>query len=566
MSETTTPDLETRVEEYEGKLRQQYRRASDQELIERRTSDYRVKLLERLAEDDERELEDIRQEEHVNISTNMILSVSLMVLFTVWAIVSADQILTLSRAVKRFITQNLSWFFILVSTGSLAFLGYLAFSRFGDVVLGDPGEKPEFSDMSWYAMLFSAGMGVGLLFWGGAEPVIHFLNPPAGDPSTVEAARQALRITYFHWGLHGWGIYTLCAVGVAYYGFRKRKKYLVSSAVMDVFGSPGVNRVLKVAADLCATLAIIFGMAASVGMGTLQLAAGLSHAFGITGAQSQTGYLLILTAVTVCFIMSATTGLKKGIQLLSNLNMGMCVLLMLFVFLLGPTLFILKLFVDSMGQYIAHLPALSFKVAPFTPAYEQWMADWTLTYFTWWIAWAPFVGIFIARISRGRTIKELILGSLGVPTLFTIAWFSVFGGTALNLEMNSANGIGKLVTGPNGDPALGLFALLSNFPLFNLVAGLALVLLFTFLVTSADSATFVVSMMTTEGDLDPKLGTKVMWGVLLAAVTAVLVWEGSIEPIQAAALTSAFPFSLVLILMAISVPIRLSQQVKKTRL
>ncbi|MCA9793557.1 MAG: BCCT family transporter [Candidatus Eremiobacteraeota bacterium] len=532
----------------------------------RKHNDFRDKVLERLVHDEDREIEDIRSEEHNRMSTNMFLSVGFTVLFTIWAVIQGESLLTIASQAKSFVTRNLSWFFILLATGSLIYLMYLAFSRFGDVVLGDPEDQPEFSDLSWYSMLFSAGMGVGLLFWGGAEPVIHFLHPPVGNPATVEAARQAMGITLFHWGLHGWGVYTLCAVAVAYYGFRKRKKYLVSSAVVDLFASPTLNKGLKLVADLTATLAIIFGVAASVGMGTYQLAAGFSHAYGWTAAKSGVGYAVILVLVTIAFIASATTGLKKGIQILSNVNMGMCIALMLFVFLCGPTLFILKLFVDSLGQYLSALPSLGFRVAPFTPAYEHWMADWTLTYFTWWIAWAPFVGIFIARISRGRTIKELILGSLAVPTLFTVAWFSVFGGTGLWYEMNTNEGIGHLVAGPNGDPAVGLFALLGHLPLSGVTSTLSLCLLFTFLVTSADSATFVIAMMTTEGDLEPRLGTKVMWGTLLATVTGILVSQGSIEPIQAAALSSAFPYSLVLILMALAVPIRLAHQVAKRRL
>ncbi len=532
----------------------------------RMKADFRDKMLERLSSDDQRELEDIRSEEQARMSTNMVLSLTMTVLFTVWAVVQAEGLLAIARAAKLFVTENLSWFFILLASGSIIYLLYLAFSRFGDVVLGDPEDKPEFSDISWYSMLFSAGMGVGLLFWGGAEPIIHFLNPPVGDPATVEAARQAMVITLYHWGFHGWGVYTLCAVAVAYYGFRKRKKYLVSSAVVDLFDSPTLNRGLKLVADLTATIAIIFGMAASVGMGTLQLAAGLEHAYGWSWAPTPWGYLGILSLVTVAFIASATTGLKKGIKILSNVNMAMCVGLLFFVFLSGPKLFQLKLFVDSLGQYLAALPSLGFKVAPFTPEYEAWMSDWTLTYFTWWIAWAPFVGIFIARISRGRTIKELVLGALGVPVLFTVAWFSVFGGSALWLEMNTPNGIGSVVAGANGDPAKGLFVLLSQFPAAQLTSTLSIILLFTFLVTSADSATFVVSMMTTEGDLEPKLGTKVMWGLLLAAVTGILVKSGNLDPIQAAALSSAFPFAVILVLMAFAVPIRLAHQVRKRRL
>ena len=428
-------------------------------------------------------------------------------------------------------------------------------------MLGDPQDRPEFSDVSWYSMLFSAGMGVGLLFWGGAEPLTHFLSPPTAEPGSVQAAQQAFVLTSFHWGLHGWGIYTLCAVGVAYFGFRKRKKYLLSSSVVDLFDNPRLNQALKIFSDLVATLAVIFGVAASLGLGTRQLAQGLEYVFGIP-ANNPTGYFAILGMVTALFIVSASTGLKKGIQILSNVNMALAVLLLLFVFLVGPKILVLKIFVETLGRYTSSLFQLSFKVAPFTPAYDAWMADWTLSYFTWWIAWAPFVGIFIARISKGRTIREMILGSLLVPTLFSVLWFSVFGGNALFLEQQNPGQMGPAIL---EDPTVGLFAMLRHYPGYYLVSGVSLVLLATFLVTSADSATFVIGMLTTEGDLDPRMGTKVFWGAMLAAVTGLLLRGGGLEPLQAAALTSALPFSLVMILMAFSVRLRLSIQVKGKR-
>ena len=553
--------IDAATEEYEKELKKKYRREEDLELIKKKKKDFKENLMDREMQDEERDIQDIRKEEHFNISTNMILTLLLLAVFMGWALLMSDSLKTTSQSVSTFITTNFNWFYILASSGFLFYLVYLAFSRFGHVVLGDPGEKPEFSNISWYSMLFSAGMGVGMLFWGAAEPVSHFLKPVIGEPKTAEAARQAMVYSAFHWGLHAWGIYTVCAVGVAYYGFRKRKKYLVSSSVMDIFANKTVNRWLKIFSDLVATLAIVFGVAASLGLGILQISTGLKHVYGIP-ADTILGRVLIISVMTILFIISATTGLKKGIKILSNLNMGVAILLLIFVFLVGPKLFILKIFVDTIGQYLGDLFKLSFKIAPFTPAYEKWMGDWTLTYFTWWIAWAPFVGIFIARISKGRTIKELILGSLIIPTLFCILWFSVFGGAGLHLEM-IGNGIGQLI---DKDVTVSLFAMLQQFPLYKLTSGVAIFLLFTFLITSADSATFVISMMTTEGDLDPGIGMKVLWGVIMSVLTVLLILGGGIKALQAAALTSAFPFCLVLILITISVHIRLSMQVKPPRI
>lgn len=430
-------------------------------------------------------------------------------------------------------------------------------------MLGDPDVAPEFSNVSWYSMLFSAGMGVGILFYGAAEPISHFLSPPAGTnlAKTAEAGRMAMVYSAFHWGLNAWAIYVLCAVGVAYYGFRRRKKYLISSSIVNVVDNPSVRSKLKGIADLVSTLAVVFGVSASLGLGILQIASGLKYTYQWDFSNS-TGYLMILGLLTCLFIASATTGLDKGIKILSNLNMLVAIALMLFVFFAGPTLFILKLFVDTLGQYIGNVFQLSFKVAPFTAEYGKWMGDWTLSYFTWWIAWAPFVGIFIARISKGRTIRELITGALVLPTIFSIFWFSVFGGSALFLETSTSNGIGALV---QKDVTVAFFALLQQFPLSDVTSSIAILLLFTFLVTSADSACFVISMMTTEGDLDPSFKIKVFWGLILATITAALLIGGGLDALRAAALVFAFPFSLVLVLIAFSLFIRLNVHIGKKR-
>jgi len=555
-------EIEAKTEEYQQKLRRSKAKLSTVQLHEHRHQ-FRESLIEKELQDTSRDLDDIRQEEKVSISLNLILSLLFLALFVGWALLLSSQLEGVASTVSQFFTQYFNWFYILCSSIFLIFLIYLGASRFGNVVLGDPGEKPEFSMISWCAMLFSAGMGSGLLFWGGAEPLYHYLQPPVGPAETLESARMAMVYTSFHWGLHAWGIYTVCSVAVAYYGFRKRKKYLISSSVMDVFNNHTVNQVLKVACDLTATLAIVFGVAASLGMGTTQIAAGLEHVFALSFFGTAGGKITVMVLMTSCFILSATTGLDKGIKILSNVNMLIAVALMLFLFLVGPKLFVLKVFVDSLGQYLTQVFSLGMTIMPFQPAYEAWMGKWTLTYFTWWIAWSPFVGIFIARISKGRTIRELIFGSLIIPTVFSIFWFSTFGGISLYLEMFTSQGTGAAVL---QNETIALFELLSRFPFYTFTSALAILLIFTFLVTSADSATFVISMMTTEGDLDPKLRMKMLWGTILAVVTLLLILGGGLTALQAASLSFAFPFCLVLILMLISMFIRLSIQVEKTRI
>ncbi len=557
----TQLEIESSVEEYEIKLRRELTELEEMGSIARKAKKFRERLIRAELEDVTRDETSVRREEQSLINWNLYLSLGLSVLIIGLALIFTESVQEFSEAASTYITNNLNWFYVLLSSGFIVYLVYLAFSPYGHVVLGAPNDRPEFSDFSWYSMLFSAGMGVGILFWGAAEPVHHFIHPPVAEPGSILAAKESMALSAFHWGMHAWGIYTVCAVGVAYYGFRKQKKYLISSSIMDVVANKRLRRVLKLLVDMVSTLAIVFGVAASLGMGLIQIASGLEHVLGIN-ANDAFGYLGIVVVMTALYLVSSSTGLQKGIRLLSNLNMVVALLLMLFVFVVGPKLFILKLSVDSIGQYLQRLPELSFKVDPFQPDYEGWMKDWTVTYFTWWIAWSPFVGIFIARISKGRTIRELILGSLIGPTLFCIVWFSVFGGTALHLEVFDNDGISALV---DQDVSVALFGLLDRLPLSSVTSMVAIVLLFTFLITSADSATFVIAMMTSEGDLEPSQKLKILWGVLLAALCYLLVIGGGLKALQAAALVCAFPFAVVLLLIIASVTFRLSIQIKKKR-
>ena len=555
-------NIEEQVDRFQSDLKKSFRRGDDRVLIEAQSKSFRNRLFRRELRKESQSMASIRAQEQRLIGTTLSFSLAFLAIFVGLALFNASKIEAIASNVTQFCVSNLSWFYLLASSGFLFVLAYLAFSRFGSVVLGDPEKEPEFSTMSWIAMLFSAGMGVGLLFWGGAEPLIHYTHPPTGVPRSPESGSMAMVYTTLHWGFHGWGIYTICAVSVAYFGFRKHKKYLISSCIIDLFESQKAQHYVKAFADITSTLAVVFGLAASLGMGILQISTGLHEMYDI-GSKTNLGMIMIMVVITCLYLLSAGTGLDKGIKILSNLNVVVAIALLIFVFLAGPKLFSLKLFVDTIGKYLNELFVLSFQTNPMVHNYEKWMGSWTITYFTWWIAWTPFVGIFLARISRGRTIRELIVGSLLLPTIFTILWFSVFGGAALDLDMR---GFHELASAVNQDVTSALFLLLKQFPFFQVTGTISLALLLTFLVTSADSATYVIAMMTTEGDLDPSFKIKLVWGLTMAVVTLILALGGGINAIKAAALTFAFPFTFVLILMVISLLVRLGHQVGKERI
>jgi glycine betaine transporter len=438
--------------------------------------------------------------------------------------------------------QAVDWFFMVSVSAFLVVCAYLALSRFGRIKLGLPDDEPEFSTSSWLAMLFAAGMGVGLLFWGVAEPMFHFTAPPLGEAGTPDVGRKAMVITLFHWGLHAWAVYCVGAMVLAYFRFRRDMPYLAGSPLRAAFKGWWVEPLSK-AADLISVLAVAFGVAGSLAMGVFQIHTGL-HALLDVPMGSMWVAMGLLVLLFVSYMTSAATSLDKGIKILSNINMALAILLMGFVLLAGPTSFILRTFVTSMGDYATSIVNMSLQLYPMH-GISGWMEAWPLTYFIWWIAWAPFVGIFIARISRGRTIREFVLGVLFVPTLFSVLWFSVFGGTGLYEETQGAGGVGDLV---KEDVTLALFSLFDRLPLSSVLSVISLVLVFIFAVTSVDSATFVLGMLTSKGSMNPPTRRKLAWGILLAALGAALIIAGNIDVVRAVSISGALPFALVLIL------------------
>ncbi|GBG07478.1 glycine/betaine ABC transporter permease [Paenibacillus agaridevorans] len=492
----------------------------------------------------------------------MVLAVSIIIvaLFAIWGAIAPEQLASVSGWAYNFSISNFGWFYLIATLFFLVFAIYLAFSRFGHIRLGDDDDEPEYSTLSWLSMLFSAGMGIGLVFWGVAEPLSHYLSPPEGaEGGTADAARLAMRYSFFHWGLHPWAIYTIIALALAYFQFRKGYKGLISSAFIPLLGERLVNGGIGKAIDILAVIATVFGVATSLGLGALQINGGLLHLFGVP--LTVWTQIMIIVIVTVLFLISAVSGLNKGIQLLSNTNLVIAVLLMLFVWMTGPTAFIFETFTTTLGSYLQNLINMSLRMTPFSKG--TWVGTWTLFYWAWWIAWAPFVGTFIARVSRGRTIKEFVIFVMMLPSLFGFIWFSVFGGTGLHQELFDGAQLAESVT---ENTTTALFLTLENLPLGMIMSVVATVLIMIFFITSADSATFVMGMFTTDGDLNPGNKVKIAWGVLQSAIAVTLLISGGLAGLQTASIVVALPFAFIIIGICFSLLKALQAEDKERRM
>ncbi|MBT2733210.1 BCCT family transporter [Bacillus sp. ISL-7] len=482
------------------------------------------------------------------------ISIFITLLFVLWGAFAPKNLGTVSKEAFSFTIDNFGWLYLFLTLGFLIFAFFLAFSKFGDIRLGSDDDEPEYSNLSWFAMLFSAGMGIGLVFWGVAEPISHYMDPPYGDARTPEAARLAVRYSFFHWGLHPWAIYTIISLSLAYFQYRKGFKGLISSTFYPLLKEK-VNGPVGQAIDILAIIATVFGVATSLGLGALQINGGLSHLFGIPTSTSW--QIIIIMIVTVLYLISATTGLDKGILLLSNGNLILAAGLLIVTFILGPTSFLLDTFTVSIGSYIQNLLQMSLRLTPFQD--NPWIGTWTLFYWAWWIAWAPFVGMFIARVSKGRTIKEFVLGVLMIPSLFSFIWFSVFGGSALHLQMFEGE---KITQAVQNDITSALFITLEGLPFGIIMSVIATLLIITFFITSADSATFVLGMLSSKGDLNPSNKIKFTWGILQSSIAIVLLWSGGLNSLQTASIITALPFGIIMAFMCISIYKALSQEVK----
>lgn len=469
----------------------------------------------------------------------------LIFIMVVMGVFFPDKFGKVSGDIGSWIINNYGWYYMITMTIIVFFCLFLVFSPIGKLKLGKPDDEPEFRTISWLAMLFSAGMGIGLVFYGATEPITHFLTPPNAEPETKKAMMDSMRSTFFHYGIHPWAMYGIVALSLAYFQFRKNEDGLLSKTLRPLFGDK-VDGLLGTIIDVLAVFATVIGVAVSLGIGTLQINGGLNYLLGIP--QNFLVQAIIIIVATVLFLASAWSGLSKGIQYLSNLNMGLAGLLLLVTMIVGPTALIFKVMTSGAGLYLDGFIFNSLDVAPLNATKAKWLESWTIYYWGWWISWSPFVGIFIARVSKGRSIRQFIIAVLLVPTLVSIVWFSVFGVTGIEVAKKVPEIFG-LTTETQ------LFGIFNELPFGTILSIIAMLLVSSFFITSADSATFVLGMQTSYGSLTPSAKIKVTWGILLSLIAFVLLLSSGdkgLGALQSAAIISAFPFSLVIILMMIS--------------
>jgi len=480
------------------------------------------------------------------ISTLIII---IAVVATLMAGASAEDVFV---SLRENLTASAGGIFILSVNVFLITSILIAFSRLGDIRLGGPDAKPEFKRWGWFSMLFSAGMGIGLVYWSVAEPIYHFTNPPfvTTPPESAQAASEAMVFTYFHWGFHAWGIYAMMGLALAYFAFNRGRPLALRSAFRPLLGDR-VEGWMGDVIDITAVVATLFGVATSLGLGARQVNAGLNYLISLPqGVWIQVGLIAGITAIAT---ISVVLGLQGGIRRLSEFNMGMAGLLLLAVVVLGPTVFLIESIMQNIGSYLEHLMKLSF----WTEIYQKgkdgspthWQEGWTIFYWAWWISWSPFVGMFIARISYGRTIREFMLSTLVVPVAMTAIWLSVFGNAALFEELFGQGGIADAV---QNDFSVALFQLLERYPFSFISALVAVVVVVTFFVTSSDSASLVIDIITAGGDPDPPTVQRIFWAVLEGVVAAALLVGGGLKALQAVAIATGLPFAILLLFLAYS--------------
>ncbi|MHD0447161.1 BCCT family transporter [Staphylococcus cohnii] len=447
--------------------------------------------------------------------------------------------------ITGWITEYFGWYYMVIVALMIFFCVFLIFSPIGKLKLGKPEDKPEFNTISWFAMLFSAGMGIGLVFWGAAEPISHFVSPPSGDPQSATAYKEALRGAFMQWGFHAWAVYGVVALALAYFQFRKNEPALISKTLRPIFGNK-VDGPLGTIIDVVSVFATIGGVAVSLGLGAMQIAGGLNYLFDVPNTIMTQGIIILI--VTILFLTSAWSGLSRGIQYLSNANIGLAGIILLFIFIVGPTVLILNMLTSSTGEYLNTLLFNMFDTAPLDPQKNEWMKSWTFFQLAWWISWSPFVGIFIARVSKGRSIREFVSGVLLAPVLVSLVWFAAFG--VLGIE--TAKKTPKIFDMP---PETALFGVFNEVPLGFVLSIVTLLLIATFFITSADSATFVLGMQTTFGSLNPSVIVKVIWGIAQALIAFILLFSGGdngLNALQNMAIMTALPFSIIILCMMVS--------------
>ncbi|MEX0994726.1 MAG: BCCT family transporter [Balneolaceae bacterium] len=471
-------------------------------------------------------------------------SVILIAMMIVYTLSLGNQAEDIFESLQTYISNQAGWLFVLSVNIFIVFSLSIAFSKYGNIRLGGEGATTDFSTLAWFAMLFSAGMGIGIMFWSVAEPVFHYHSPPMAEAETAGAAREAMNLTYLHWGFHAWAIYAVVALALAFFAFNRKLPLSFRSVFYPLLGDR-IKGWMGDLIDILAVLATLFGLATSLGLGVLQVSAGLQHLFDFPdNIWLQVG---LIFGITLIATISVVLGIDRGVRVLSEFNIRVAGLFLLFMLFVGPTVFILNSFVQNFGTYANSIMTFSFWTEAYTDG--EWQNSWTLFYWAWWISWSPYVGMFIARISKGRTVREFILGVLIVPSLLTFLWMSAFGGSALQLEIAGIGNIGEAV---QENVATALFILLEQFPLTLITSLTAIVLVLSFFVTSSDSGSLVIDGLTSGGKLDAPVGQRIFWAQTEGLVAAVLLIGGGLGALQAAAISTGLPFTLVLLVMCYS--------------
>lgn len=471
------------------------------------------------------------------------LSTFILSMILLLGILIPDKFDYYTSSIKKIITTDFGWMYLLLVMFILFVCIFFIISPIGQIKLGDPHSEPEYTTSSWLAMLFSAGMGIGLVFYGAAEPLSHFaISTPNARPMSAQALADSFRFTFFHWGIHAWSIYAIVALSLAYFGFRKKEKYLLSVGLKPILGDK-TEGIIGNVVDSITIIATVIGVSTTLGFGSVQINGGLNYLFGIPNNVMIQICIIIIT--TILFLISAMSGLGKGVKILSNINLILAIGILSLVIIVGPTVRIFDTFTNTIGLYLQNFFIMSFRSAAFFNERRSWINSWTIFYWAWWISWSPFVGVFIARISKGRTIREFITFVLLVPTILSFLWFSSFGVLSINVQESGID-----LTSFKVEEIL--FATYNNYSIGIILSIITVILICTFFITSADSATFVLGMLSENGNLNPKNNIKIIWGIILSVMSIVLLLSGGLSALQNILIIVAFPFSLIMVFIVIS--------------
>ncbi len=494
-----------------------------------------------------------------NKKSNIVFYVSLVIcaVIAVWAVAFNEGFSAVSNATLAFLTNNFAWLYLIANLSFVIFGLFVGLGKFGSIRLGPDDSRPEYNTLSWFGMLFGCGMGVGLVFWGIAEPISHFVGPAAGiEPGTAEAAAFAMRASYMHWGVHAWGCYVIIGLAIAYFQFRKNRPGMISCALEPLIGEKGAEGWLGKLVDILAVFATVAGVVTSLGLGVMQINSGMNTLFGLPS--NLIVQIIIIAIISVIYIGTAVAGIEKGIKVIGDINLYLVFIVMIACFLVGPKIDILNNITGGVGDYINNFFSDSLMITGYGD--NSWSLGWRVFYWAWWIAWAPFVGLFVARISRGRTIREFVLGVLLVPCLLSIVWFGIFGSMGLTLGMNGTLSMEALKEAAAA-PEVALYLVLQKYPFGTIISVVITVLLCTFFITSANSGTFVLSQLSSQGSLNPPKNRMFFWGIVQSVMAVGMLIAGGLKPLQTVSIAAAFPFIFIMFACMVSVWKALNQEV-----